>query len=188
MFANVVVNLIDDAVTNKSASVRISTENKGLRFKTVYTNAYLEEMAAYAATKGETMQVGTLIAPNDFVTSAYAFTHAALGEGNYIEVFGDLANPYASTQNTKVIAGSIVNIKDANLDRDFAGIGFIKIGNEYFYANTYSVKDVSSVAKAALNDTLKAPAPTGAYKYEVSVGVYSPYSEVKRDILSALVK
>ena len=186
--ANVVVNLIDDAVTNKSASVRISVENKGLRFKTVYTNAYLEEMAAYAATKGETMQVGTLIAPYDFVTSAYAFTHAALGEGNYIEVFGDLANPYASTQNTKVIAGSIVNIKDANLDRDFAGIGFIKIGNEYFYANTYSVKDVSSVAKAALNDTLKAPAPTGAYKYEVSVGVYSPYSEVKRDILSALVK
>ena len=182
---NVVVRFVDDAATKNTASARISTQNAGLRFTTVYSNAYLEEMKAYATEKGVEMKVGTLIAPNDYVERSGAFTHKALGAGNYVQVFGDVENAFAKGSGTTTIAGSIVDIKEKNLGRDFAGIGFIQIGDEYFYSDTYAVRNVSSVANAALNDT-KSAAMVG-YKYLVSEGVYSPYSAGQRTILGELI-
>ena len=84
------------------------------------------------------------------------------------------------------IAGSLVGIKAANLDRDFAGIGFIKIGDKYFYSDTYAVKNVSAVASAALADTTAVA--NDEYKYEISAGVYSPYTKGQREILNTLIK
>ena len=146
-----VIYLNRDFATKDGASARISTENAGLRFKTVYTDAYLAEMKAYAEAKGETMEIGTLIAPANYITGE--FTHAALGTGNYIEVMANVATPYANANGVTTIAGSIVNIKTANLTRDFAGIGFIRIGDEVFYSDTYTVRNVAEIATAALADT-----------------------------------
>ena len=177
-----VVNFVD-AGTKNSASARISNTASGLRFKSVYDNDYLEKMAAIAAAQGEEMEIGTLIAPADYIKGE--FTHAALGKGNYVEVMADLNTPFSNANGVTTIAGSLVNIKEANLDRDFAGIGFIKIGNEYFYTDNYTVKNVSDIASAALADT-KAVAGNG-YDYKVSEGVYSPYSEGQRNVLNTLI-
>jgi hypothetical protein len=146
-----VVNFVDAPLTKDSASARISNSAAGLRFKSVYTNEYLAYMAEYAKAQGETMEIGTLIAPADYIKGE--FTHAALGKGNYVEVMADLNTPFSNANGVTTIAGSLVNIKEANLDRDFAGIGFIKIGNEYFYTDNYTVKNVSAIASAALADT-----------------------------------
>ena len=151
-----VIKFVDAPITKDSGSIRISTENAGLRFKSVYTNGYLAYMAAYAEAKGETMEIGTLIAPKEYVDAAGAFTHAALAAkyatNPYLEVKADLADPYSNANGVTTIAGSIVKIKTANLTKDFAGIGYIKIGNEYFYTDTYTVRNVSAVATAALAD------------------------------------
>ncbi len=183
------VDFVDEPVTREGASVRLSTTISGLRFKSTYTNAYLERMASYAALMGEEMVVGTLIAPNDYVTAAGAFTHEALkaryGANGYVEVVAVQADPFQNVNGVTTFAGSLVNIKAGNLDRDFAGIGYIKVGNEYFYTDSYAVKNVSDVASAALADTKTAK--QGTYKYEVSDGVWSPYTEGQRLILQNLV-
>ena len=182
---NTVVHFVDNVATMNSASARISTQNSGLRFKTVYSDAYLDKMKAYAAEKGVEMKVGTLIAPNDYVERSGAFTHKALGAGNYVQVFGDVEKAYAKGSGTTTIAGSIVNIKEKNLNRDFAGIGFIQIGDEYFYASTYAVRNIAFVANAALNDTWNTEIP--GYKNKVAEGAYSPYTADQRTILGELI-
>ena len=146
-----VLNFAEGMVTKNSASVRISTVNAGLRFKTTFSNGYLAKMAAYAESKGETMEVGTLIAPDNYIVDKN-FTHAALGNGNYVEVMADVNNAYENKYGVTTIAGSLVNIKPSNLDRDFAGRGFIRIGDEYFYAEDYTVRNIKDVATAALAD------------------------------------
>ena len=130
------------------------------------------------------MEIGTLIAPADFITNG-EFTHAALGAGNYVEVAAVQDAPFSNVGGVTTFAGSLVNIKESNLDRDFAGRGFIKIGNEYFYSDTYAVKSVSYVASAALLDTVTEE--QAGYRYEVSEGVWSPYTADQRDILQNLV-
>jgi hypothetical protein len=184
-----VIKLVDAPITKESASVRISTANSGLRFKSVYSDSYLAYMQAYADAIGQTMTVGTLIAPNDYVVAAGAFTHEALaakyGAAGYVEVEAAKATPFQSANGVTTFAGSIVNIKEGNLDRDFAGIGYIKIGNEYFYAENYTVKNVSEIATIALDDT--ATAQGNGYNYEISTGVWSPYSEGQREVLNDLI-
>ncbi len=172
------------STTRESASIRLAAEekNSGLRFKSHYTNEYLAEMAAYAESKGETMEIGTLIAPADYITGE--FTHAALGAGNYVEVMASTATPYANANGVTTIAGSLVNIKEGNLARDFAGRGFIKIGNEYFYTDNYTVRNVSAIATDALAD--KSATQTDDYKYQLADGKFSPYAPGQITILEGL--
>ena len=179
-----VVHLDTDYYTKETASVRLSSTISGLRFKTLYTNEYLAYMQKVADARGETMEIGTLIAPADFITNG-EFTHAALGAGNYVEVAAVQDAPFSNVGGVTTFAGSLVNIKESNLDRDFAGRGFIKIGNEYFYSDTYAVKSVSYVASAALLDTVTEE--QAGYRYEVSEGVWSPYTADQRVILQNLV-
>ena len=184
-----VVHLDSVAHTRDSASVRISAINPGLRFKSNYTDEYLAYMAAYAEARGEAMEIGTLIAPADYVASVGEFTHAALSAkyslNPYIEVMANVDNPFSQRNGITTIAGSISNIASANLTRDFAGIGFIKIGNEYFYTDTYTVRNISNIATVALDDT--ASVQGNGYNYSVSDGIWSPYTKDQRSILNALI-
>ncbi len=190
-----VVKLVDAPLTKDSASVRLSTEYSGLRFKSVYTNEYLAWMAEYAKAQGATMEIGTLIAPADYVTAAGDFTHAALLEKygtdatsgkakGYVEVIAKIGTPYANANGVTTIAGSLVNIKEGNLARDFAGRGYIKIGNEYFYTDNYTVRNVSDIATLALGDT--SATQTDVYKYELADGKFSPYAPGQITILEGL--
>ena len=183
------IQLIGTSTLN-AASARISVTNEdqsGLRFKTTYTAAYIDELKALAAEKNETLEIGTLIAPKSYVEAAGAFTHAALAakyaENPYVQVVAVVDAPFASGNGVITYAGSIVNIKKN--DMEFAGIGYVKIGDTYYYSESYCVRDIATVATAALADT--SSVANDVYKFTIEAGVsYSPYTVGQRLILSKL--
>lgn len=140
--------------TQSTASTRISTTNSGLRFKTKILKTDLYDlMAKFGA---ENVSVGTLIAPADKL-GEQKLTHA-FGTVNvdYIDVKADVNTPFAEIDGYLVYAGSISNIKQKNLDREFTAVGYIsyvKNGQTvYIYSETGGCRSVDYVATAALND------------------------------------
>ena len=139
-------------VTKDGASVRISTENAGLRFK---TNIIKSELDALVEKYGEeNVSVGTLIAPLDILegkgltvadNKCDAFTYENTNltlkvdfvavvvpqtkEGEYVGFrknafsVGTLSNDDDTEYYT--FAGSLANIKIKNLGREFVGRGYI---------------------------------------------------------------
>ncbi len=134
--------------TEQKASIRID-EPTGLRFASAINETKLSELKSL----GYTVSFGTLIAPKDLV-KGQALVHGLMDPlvdvvnvGKYYEFDGDAA--------TKHIVGSIVKIKEGNLDRDFTARGYIKAEKDghavYFYsATTYSVS-VADQAKATID-------------------------------------
>jgi hypothetical protein len=141
------------------ASARVSSEaiKSGLRFKSTFTAAYIADITAAAG--GQEITVGTLIAPADYVAAAGAFTMEALdakyGEGKgYVKVVADLENAFAVDGSGNVtIAGSITNIKDKNIDRDFAAVAFVQYGDTVLYAKNRVIRNAYEIVKAAATDT-----------------------------------
>ena len=173
--------------THQTASARVSASNPGLRFKTKIHKAYLEQLIeAYGA---ENVSVGTLITPADILGNK-DFTHE-LGENGvaYIDVAASIGAPFGTDGDFNVYAGSIVNIKEGNLGRNFSAVGYIKIvdGDSvyYEYSESIATRNVSEIATDALEDT---SAEYGeGYENKVSDGVYSPYTAAQREILEGLV-
>ena len=89
-----------------------------------------------------------------------------------------------------------MSIKEANLARDFVGVGYIKITQSgkdptYIYSDSYSTRNVSRVAYAAYSDV----SSTLANEYVNVInsddsfnGTYSPYTAAQRNALASLVK
>ena len=180
------------------ASVRgaDSYNRTGLRFKTLYLESYIESMKALATSRGETLEIGTIIAPANYVENAGEFTMEALeaeyGDRGYIKVVATVDSPFADADANGIVtyAGSIVNIKEGNRDREFAGIGYIKIGDDVWYSESYCVRDASSVAKAATEDT-KTESDGNLYVNAVTnlagETVYTKYSVVAYNNFKSLV-
>ena len=187
-----------DFETKNGGSVRGADNynTTGLRFKTLYLESYIESMKALATLRGETLEIGTVIAPLDYVESVDEFTmealHAKYGDNGYLNVEATVDSPFeeAGANGIVTYAGSIVNIKEANRDRDFAGIGYIKIGDDIYYSDFYCVRNASDVAKAATEDT-KAESDGDKYVNKVinlnGETVYSKYSETTYNNFKALV-
>jgi hypothetical protein len=177
--------------TAETASVRITSSklNSGLRFKSTFDAEFIQNVNAAAGSLQVTY--GTLIAPTDYVTSVSEFTKEALdakygaGKG-YIDVVADINNPYEIDGSGNVtIAGSITNIKDGNLDRNFSAIAYVKYGDTIIYSGTYATRNISYIADLAVNDT-KAQAEEG-YMNKISDGVYSPYTVKQYEILQGMI-
>ena len=181
--------------TIDAVSIRISTleDGTGLRFKTVVDKRRLASLQEkYGAAN---VTVGTLIAPLDILALDKGLTHKAGVSGvDYLDIPANVAEPFASNYNSNTYAGSITNIKQRNLGRNFAAVGYIAVddGGEmnYYYTETAVSRNVDYVASAALADTSETQA--GDYQYVVDANaatpVYSPYTEAQRAILAALLK
>ena len=137
------------ATMKSGASIRLNDVN-GIRFYTTVDTAKLEELKNV---EGNTVELGTLIAPADKVTGE--LTHS-IGADNYVDV------PYKSTEwhngETGLIAGSLVGIKPGNIGRKFIGRGYIKVTNgeteTYYYATQNdNARSLKSVALALQGDT-----------------------------------
>ncbi len=126
--------------TEAKAEFRMGTPS-GIRF---LSSIKQEELLAlryvdlYDAEKnpGTTLKevkYGTIIAPADFLVEGEDFTKAVLdakGTDGYVEVLGIPREEYnfdGLKDKYIGIAGSLTNIKEENLDRDFIGRGFIEL-------------------------------------------------------------
>lgn len=174
--------------TQNAASVRLSETHPGLRFKTLVKTATIE--ALVEACGADKVQVGTLIAPTDLL-GANKLTHAFGVKGvDYIDVEAVVDAPFATVGDTSVYAGSIVNIKETNLGRDFTAVGYVKVNDTYYYSEAICERNVCEIAIAAYDD-VKAVADA-EYKYEIvdntdpHYGKFSPYKPEHRDILEKL--
>lgn len=139
------VETVIDLSMKAGASIRLNNQN-GIRF---YTTVDTEKLAELKAVEGNTVELGTLIAPADLVTDE--LTHE-IGEANFIDV-KYVADEYYE-ENTFV--GSIVEIKEANYGRAFIGRGYVKVTDAngevtYYYAtqddNSRSLKVVANALK-----------------------------------------
>lgn len=145
---NPVANL--DTATVNAASVRVSATNPGLRFKTTINTAELNALIVKYGV--ENVKVGTLIAPKD-VLNGKALT---IDTETKIDVPASVANPFSQTPVTTTFAGSITNIKEKNLDRDFTAVGYLAYTVDgtnwvYLYSAATCTRNVTFVAQAAID-------------------------------------
>ena len=136
----------------EGASIRIG-EVAGIRFQTLINKA---ELDALVAENGEdAVEIGTIIAPTQYVKATGEFTMAALdaykaskplNSSAYVKVVATYSMPFSIKTvdgvEYYVYAGSLENIRDENVMLDFSGIGYVKVGDEVVYAN-YNEADSS---------------------------------------------
>lgn len=137
------------------ASIRLNEKN-GIRF---YTNVDKEKIASLKA-DGYTVELGTLISPADLVTDGELTFD--LETNKYIDVKFTSSKYYSETDFSGVV-GSIVNIKEENISRDFVGRGYAKVSKngetEIYYADYVEgsvanhSRSLKTVSKALINDS-----------------------------------
>lgn len=139
-----------DTATKDGASVRLSATNSGLRFKTTVNTAELNALIAKYGK--ENLQVGTLIAPADILGNK-ALT---IDTETKIDVVATIDKPFEDNGVTTTFAGSITNIKETNLDRDFTAVGYIAYTVDgtnwiYIYSAATCTRNVTEIAQAAVD-------------------------------------
>jgi len=174
-----------DVNTMEGAAIKLESISK-LRFKTTLNkDVYDWAVTTYGASS---VSMGTVITPATNLTDLGAFTMSDLADPNkYINV--TTTDFYRINDTTATITGVIDQISAENLTLEYAGIGYVCINGIYYYSDTYSVRSVDSVARAALTDFMpsKMTGYTNVTSYGTFKNVYSPYSTVQRDIIGTFV-
>ncbi len=160
----------------EGASLRL-TNTSGLRFATQINTAMMNELvAAKAAGHIKNVEIGTLITPYAYVTEAGNFTIDALKtlsySAKYLDVkatVGGYFNPPGLTPSegyNTFFVGSIIDIKPANRNRLFTGMGYVKVTQNngtvrYIYSYDYNnattqeskySRSISYIASVFVND------------------------------------
>jgi len=138
--------------TRETASIRVSASNPGLRFKTDVVKSELDALVdIYGA---ENVKIGTLITLDELRSGA-AITADA--EFTVVDVAATLNAPFETGDDVATYAGSITNIKPANLAKDFAAVGYVAYRASadsewvYIYSGATAVRNVTFVAQAAVD-------------------------------------
>ena len=155
---------VDDVTvaTQAGAGIRLD-DPTGLRFESRVNKDVYDALAA----KGAQITTGTIILPTDYLV-AYGINNANFHKYN-LDVLGikylDVVNNGWANEATAEADGyyqyygSIVGIKDANLDRAFSGIGYVAVTyadtglTTYFFAEykaEHHSRSVEYVANAAI--------------------------------------
>ncbi len=131
-----------------------STSNSGIRFKTSYNQAYIEELKATY----ESVSFGTLIIPASYAQEGKS-THAAL---NGLAVIDVETPTFAGTSKGYCYAYvNLVRIKLTNYQKDFVAIGYIKVksGNgayTYIYSEASNAVNLYDLARNANQESYSA--------------------------------
>lgn len=140
--------------TDAKASIRLGAVN-GIRFYSTID----EDAVATLNTENATVEYGTLIGPSDLIGDTLDIDDVTAGNAVDVKFTAD---EYYTEGDFSGIVGSIVDIKDKNIARDFTGCGYVKIGDTYYYSTTVSVRSLRTVATAYANDSY--PGATDAQK------------------------
>ena len=162
------------------ANTQDDKNENGIRYQiTMPDSEYkaLETNSAY-----DSVSYGILIAPSDYVTKygaldkANVFGNEAVydwavknesgnwvyeGDGSKTRIMNfesDTLSPWSKDETVRTYFGSIVNLDETNLPRDFVGVGYIKytVGDvtDYVFAQANdNVRSMSQVARLAYADT-----------------------------------
>ncbi|MBR6727526.1 MAG: hypothetical protein IKM08_04990, partial [Clostridia bacterium] len=134
------------------AAVRLASGSNGLRFKSMISAeamAYINSIA-----DADSVKFGTLIAPADFLEDAYAFTAAELDRLGlkYMDLKAD-NGLVRNEDGSYTICAAITNIKEENIDRNFAATAYVEYtvdGNTVrIYSNYRELKNTRSIAQVA---------------------------------------
>ena len=134
------------------AAVRLASGSNGLRFKSVISAeamAYINSIADAGSVK-----FGTIITPADFLEGTYAFTAAELDRlgRNYLDLVAD-NGLVANEDGSYTICAAITNIKEENVDRNFAATSYVEYTIDgqvvRVYSNYRELKNNRSIAQVA---------------------------------------
>lgn len=120
-----------------------TVSNSGIAFGTKIDKAACDEMSSTLTT----IVTGTLIVPSEYLGELSAFTIEALTEAYGADGFLNIVNngwynaDTAAEDGYYCYYGSMVNVKESNYNREFAGIGYITvtvegIGTYTFYGDS----------------------------------------------------
>ncbi len=132
--------------TYAKVSARVSAPY-GLRWSAGINKTLWQEITAY---EGVTAEAGMLIAPYDYVTAAGEFTMDALTEKGLnfkaVDFGGGFNEALTADKNddNNCWYGALVNIQNANLDREFAGRAYVKLTdgeNTVIHYGNFSYED-----------------------------------------------
>ena len=189
-----VSNFSADIKTKETASVKLSSiEKSGLRFKTAINTAELDALVeGYGK---ENVAVGTLIAPADLWITKELRHANGIDNEDYIDVEATVGSPLETDGDYSIYAGSVINIKERNYNRDFIAVGYIKVitddGPIYIYSDVVAQKSISEIAEAAYNDVWASQEGKYQHKIEdetdIHYGKYSKYSKEQRNVLYSYI-
>lgn len=171
------------------AAVRMDAPT-GLRFTGTVNKNYVDGLKTQYGE--DNVKLGMLITPTDYLTNnGLAFTKEALDActaisgAKYLEI--DAETVLTEGNNYKINC-AIVEILEANYDRSFSAVLYIKVNGEIVeysaFNELFNSRSVAEVAEAAYHD-VKSEADT-TYTNEVvvdGVTMYSPYTEDQRNTL-----
>lgn len=146
--------------TESKASIRL-TAPTGLRFATLVNEDMLDDLYDLIGDSLLSVKFGTLIVPEDYLTDTDFTVEALEAAGKkYLDVEATYGAYYSvdTDETTTHFVGSIVNIKNGNEARAFAGIGYVKAtlmtGAEYyFYSDSAYVTNVQQTAQKVIDTT-----------------------------------
>jgi len=124
--------------TDDAASIRLDEVN-GIRF---YTSIDVDALAELV--DGKEYEVGTLIAPKN-ISGEYLTV-----EDDHIKVKYDMSN---SLWDGNKVVGTIANIKDTNIAREFIARAYVYVDGVYYYSSAQSVRSLAYVANEFVKDT-----------------------------------
>ncbi len=151
--------------TIDQASVRLN--RTGLRFYTQVDTAKIASLKS----AGATVEAGTLIGPANLNSSA--LTLDLVGTGKVINVTFDIDNKdgYYTEGSFTGVVGSIAEIKDGNIGRDFVARGYVKVTKDgetkIYYSSTQTTRSLKTVAAAAKADTAYYNSLTAYFKSNI---------------------
>ena len=148
-------------VMENGASIRVSDDdNKGIRYQVNLDGT------TYQTLEGMGASYGIIIVPADYVTTGYELTEANVFGSKYYfegETVEENAKKIVKVESETLsdfngdgvydMWGSLVKVNEANFTREFIGLGFVKVGDNYYsIGNIISVKDetVSSAITAGI--------------------------------------
>jgi len=132
-------------------------EDEGIRFVTEIDATVLAALLADTNTSEALVKKGTIILPANYVTEGLEITFEGLAAAgiDYLDVtYDDLTAEYAENK----IAGSIYNIKNTNMNREFIAVPYVQVtlphGNTLtIYGAASEGVTVAELAAAALANT-----------------------------------
>ena len=151
--------------TKDQASVRLN--RTGLRFYTQVDTAKIASLKS----AGATVEAGTLIGPANLNSSA--LTLDLVGTGKVVNVTFDIDNKdgYYTEGSFTGIVGSIAEIRDGNIGRDFVARGYVKVTKDgetkIYYSSTQTTRSLKTVAAAVKADTAYYSTLTAYYKSNI---------------------